>query len=157
MQRTTSARAGRAASRTTLLTLTTAASAALGLTMTGCVAVEPRRPPAPAPHSSPQSTPPATGPQIAQGPAREALGSPATPTTSSRPRPADASPHRAPLPPRQRSADAERNPHQPPPPARPAAPVQPAPLPDVCGLAETYGSWNRDSAQAGMCRDAYRP
>ncbi|MEU5979274.1 hypothetical protein [Streptomyces sp. NPDC047315] len=157
MQRTTSARDGRAASRTTLLTLTTAASAALGLTMTGCVAVEPRRPPAPAPHSSPQSTPPATGPQIAQGPAREALGSPATPKDSARPRPADASPDRAPKAPRQRSADAERPRKQPPPPPRPAAPAPPAPLPDPCGLAESYGGWNPDSPQAGMCRDAYRP
>ncbi|QDY80730.1 hypothetical protein FQU76_03490 [Streptomyces qinzhouensis] len=134
--------------------------AVLGLTVTGCVTVAPQRSAEPAPPPPTSAPPPAVvHPQIVRQPALESLVGPpgATPAPSAprtarpaappprteRRRPPAAAPER----PRARPAQ---------PPRRPVTVVPRGAVPDVCGLAEAYGGWRRDSAQARICRDAAR-
>ncbi|MEW1547630.1 hypothetical protein [Streptomyces tsukubensis] len=134
--------------------------AVLGLSATGCVTVAPQRsaePAPPPPASAPP--PPVVHPQIVRQPALESLVRPSgpapSPSASRTVRPAAPPPRTE----RRRppTAAPERPRHRPvQPPRRPVPAVPPGSVPDVCGLAEAYGGWSRNSAQARICRDAAR-
>ncbi|MEO3977435.1 hypothetical protein [Streptomyces sp. CAU 1734] len=132
-----------------------------GLTLLGCVAVEPLPGPA-IPGGRPA---PASESRVIQGPGREALtappGGPASAAPAGAPpeRTAAGREHRPPAP-----RNAERPAVRPAPPApraRAKPPRLPLPritpaAPDVCGLSEAYGGWRPGSPQSNLCRKASR-
>ncbi|WP_407698141.1 hypothetical protein [Streptomyces jumonjinensis] len=126
-----------------------------GLAVSGCVTVTPH----PEPLVRGGRPAPALGPQIVQGPAREALEAPVPKrsTPAPPPRPRAAVPERRTPPAAPAPAPAVRRTAAPAPaPTRPRArkpspPPVSAPL-DVCALTETYGGWRPGSAQARLCR-----
>ncbi|MGV9314824.1 hypothetical protein ACWDR0_21955 [Streptomyces sp. NPDC003691] len=150
----------RTTNATTALTAL-ALCAVLGLTATGCVTVAPHRTPEAVPPAPAPAPPPAVvHPQIVRQPALESLDRPPGPAPS-------ASASRSARP----AAPPPRTEHRRPPAAvregtrqraerprnRPVAPaLPPGAVPDVCGLAEAYGGWSRNSAQARICRNAAR-
>ncbi|MFF3615868.1 hypothetical protein [Streptomyces sp. NPDC002580] len=149
---------------TTATLLVTVAVSALS----GCMTVH--RPTAPGSPSAPSGSaaPPHHGraePQIAQAPAREALG-----RSGPSGRPSSAAPPRRPTAPALQVPRAAA-PAAPPRRDRPAAPPEPrhrkpraaAPSgtsdlpkgPDVCGLGRKYGGWSANSPEAVICTRTY--
>lgn len=132
--------------------------AAAGLAVTGCVSVSPADPPRSGPATRTNApSPVVVRPHIVRQPAVESLDRAPGPAPSSSARPAAPPRPDRPAPPATgaRTVPDDR-PRRVPPRRPPALRVTPDAVPDVCGLAETYGGWPPDSPQARICRDAAR-